>query len=512
MDLVAEAVLGIGAGRAGFEVGLLDQRQVDLLERLREVPLPAVSRALVTARLSVALTFLGSAERRLALATDAVAMARRCGDDAAVAAALAALCDAMAGPDHCHQRLAHATEIVTIAERLRDSRLVLLGRRLRLVAFCETGRFADADAEITAYRALADSMGHPLYTWYVPLWRGMQALAGRRFADCRAALAEAAALGARAGSDNAEVLVSTQRWLLCAESGDRDGLRAMLGELERAELPGAWPHITRALVLAQLGRVGQARAQLDAVAPMVPDMVRDSEWLPAMVQLAETLAAIGPHALTGWLRDALTPYADLYAVEGIGAAVRGPVRHHLDRLDEQEPLAGNEFRRDGEYWTVRYAGVESHLRDSKGMRDLATLLGAPGREVAALDLAGSVVASDTGPALDAAARAAYRSRLRELEAEADDADIAGDAGRAAKVGAEREALLAELTGAYGLGGRSRRAGSSAERARTAVTARIRYAVRRIAEADPALAAHLRRCVRTGTFCVYDADPPVEWHT
>ncbi|WP_166459296.1 ATP-binding protein [Amycolatopsis pithecellobii] len=512
MDLVAEAVLGIGAGRAGFEIGLLDQRQIDLLERLREEPLPDVLRALVTARLSVALTFVGSPQRRLELATDAVTEARASGDDVAVAAALAASCDAMAGPEHCHERLAAATEIVEVAQRIRDPRLVLLGRRLRLVALLEIGRIGDADAEITAYRVVAETVGHPLYTWYVPLWRGMRALMQRRFDDCRASLAEAAALGERAGSDNAAVLVSTQRWLLCAESGDREGLRGMLAELDQAALPGAWPHITRALLLAQLGRVPEARDQLDAVAPLLPGMVRDSEWLPAMAQLAETLAVTGPRAVTRWVRDALTPYAGLYAVEGIGAAVRGPVRQFLDQLDGQKPLTDNEFRRDGEYWTVRWSGVESRLRDSKGLRDLGALLAAPGRPVAALDLAGVVVESDTGPMLDTHARTAYQRRLRELETEADDADATGDAGRAAKIGAEREALLAELTRAYGLGGRDRRAGSSAERARTAVTARISYAIRRIAGTDRALAEHLRRCVRTGTFCVYDPESPVDWRT
>ena len=52
---------------------------------------------------------------------------------------------------------------------------------------------------------------------------------------------------------------------------------------------------------------------------------------------------------------------------------------------------------------------------------------------------------------------------------------------------------------------ARRAGSSAERARVAVTRAIKYAVDRVAEHDAALAEHLRVAVRTGTFCVYE--PP-----
>ena len=50
--------------------------------------------------------------------------------------------------------------------------------------------------------------------------------------------------------------------------------------------------------------------------------------------------------------------------------------------------------------------------------------------------------------------------------------------------------MTALSGALGLGGRSRRLGSAAERARTAVTWRIRNAIRKIATAHPALGRHL----------------------
>ena len=45
----------------------------------------------------------------------------------------------------------------------------------------------------------------------------------------------------------------------------------------------------------------------------------------------------------------------------------------------------------------------------------------------------------------------------------------------------------------------------AERARTAVTARIKDSIRRIGGAHPELGRHLARSVRTGTFCVYEPD-------
>src|SRR5262249_34680543 len=152
--------------------------QISLLEEARSA-LPAGQDsllALVTARLSVAATLLAPDARRLELATEAERLARAAGDDAVLAVALAALCDAIAGPDHCAGRLTPATEIIEIAGRLRDPVLGLLGRRLRLVALLETGAIADWDADALAYRTAAAALRHPLYSWYVPLWRGMRAL------------------------------------------------------------------------------------------------------------------------------------------------------------------------------------------------------------------------------------------------------------------------------------------------------------------------------------------------
>jgi hypothetical protein len=112
--------------------------------------------------------------------------------------------------------------------------------------------------------------------------------------------------------------------------------------------------------------------------------------------------------------------------------------------------------------------------------------------------------------IDDEARDAYRARLLEIAAELDTADAAGDRDRSAGLAAEQEALIAELRGAYGLGGRPRRAGASAERARTAVRSRIRDAVQRIEVAHPVLGRHLAHSVRTGGYCVYQPDPPVDW--
>lgn len=187
----------------------------------------------------------------------------------------------------------------------------------------------------------------------------------------------------------------------------------------------------------------------------------------------------------------------------------------------------NAFIREGEFWTLTYEGVVARLKDSKGLRDIARLLQTPGTEVAAIDLASGPsgarrtrasgsrdldlgVEGDVGEALDATARAEYRARLLDLEEEIDEADAHNDPERASRAREEREFLLGELRAAVGLGGRARRVLDPAERARKAITGRIRDAVIHVEAAHPRAGHHLRRSIRTGSFCVYDPPGPTSW--
>jgi predicted ATPase len=194
-----------------------------------------------------------------------------------------------------------------------------------------------------------------------------------------------------------------------------------------------------------------------------------------------------------------------------------------------EPDApGNAFVREGQYWSLAFGAKDTRVRDSKGVRDIARLLATPGRGVAAVDLvavdqghqsgaAGAAVSGlglapegDAGDVLDATAREQYRMRLLELEEDITEADAANDLERASRARDERRFLAAELGAAVGLGGRPRRALDPAERARKAVTWRIRDSINQIEKAHPPLGRHLRHAVRTGSLCVYDPDQATEW--
>ncbi|NYF99301.1 hypothetical protein [Janibacter cremeus] len=194
------------------------------------------------------------------------------------------------------------------------------------------------------------------------------------------------------------------------------------------------------------------------------------------------------------------------------------------------PVQTGAFTASGGQRTVEFLGREVVVRDLTGYRAIGRLLEVPGRHISAIDLVeaspGRTVSCDHGeltarhgpdaglPVLDDQARAAYRRRLAEIDADIADADVRGDADGSEQAHADREYLVGELSRAIGLGGRDRTTGGTTERARTSVTRTIKYAMKALAEHHPEAAAHLRSRIRTGSYCWYEPDPaaPVSWAT
>ena len=214
--------------------------------------------------------------------------------------------------------------------------------------------------------------------------------------------------------------------------------------------------------------------------------------------------------------------------EALGQALRhtGTVpirRRRIHRSVVEAAIPADEdarFEREGEYWAITYAKQVTRLRDSKGLRVLAHLLADPGRPHAALDLerlgapggdqtARAIASGDAGELLDAEARGAYRARVAELREAIETAEAWGTADEVGLLREELDFITRELSRALGLGGRSRHAGSIAERARLNVVRAVRSAMRRIAATDADLGAHLEATIRTGTVCAYTPDPRLD---
>jgi tetratricopeptide (TPR) repeat protein len=194
-----------------------------------------------------------------------------------------------------------------------------------------------------------------------------------------------------------------------------------------------------------------------------------------------------------------------------------------------------QFALDGERWTIGYGDETFSLSASKGLAYIHRLLLNPGEEIHSLDLLGGSGAQfipesagaetystdssltvgglgDAGEILDGQAKQEYKRRMLELRENLEDARELGNGELAAEIESELDFLAHEISRAVGLGGRDRRAGSAAERARLNVTRAIKTALQKISEHHQIVATLLERSIKTGSYCSYVANPafPIRW--
>ncbi len=285
-----------------------------------------------------------------------------------------------------------------------------------------------------------------------------------------------------------------------------DGVyESLLGKMALAlgRVPDGLQHLEAAAAdLARLGgRPALARVQFDLACALrahggQQDFERANQLLSSAANIAEALPL--PALL-----------AAVRAEQGRGPVAAAPSTRPPQAAGTPELTF--ELQREGEFWSLTCGDRVSRLKDNRSMRTLATLIASPDREFHVLDLvsAGETTGGDerqdlgdAGELLDPQARDSYRRRLEDLRETLAEAESVGDELRASRAREEIELLGTELSRAVGIGGRPRRAGGAAERARVAVQRRVRDAIRRIQEALPEVGRHLDWAVRTGTFCCY----------
>jgi hypothetical protein len=415
-----------------------------------------------------------------------------------------------------------------------DMELAFEAAFCRMIALLDVGdaRFEVALADMAR---IADRSRLPKQRFYVTSRRAMVAIMRGNDEDAHALVDEAEAIGAMIGHPDTFGLRVTQLLLMGLA---REGAVAARRLEERYGMiaPAEFEPEMRALVALANEKLELAAATLRASEPPLARARFRWRALSAVAFDAEIAVQSGAIDLCRQLYETLRPYENEVAAIGGAAVVMGPVpyyqgllaqalgrsrdaeRHFAQALDVAQRLGAVPlierirairpaavFRRDGDVWTLTFAGSTVRMPDSKGLGDIAMLLAAPGTAISAAELAG-LPAAGADPILDDAARSAYQRRLAVID---EALDRATEADRTSWQD-ERDALIDELTRAAGLGGRGRRLDDTGERARTAVTARIRDAIRKIAERNPPLATHLQQAIVTGRRCSYRPTEPVRW--
>jgi hypothetical protein len=556
VDAMTESALGIAAGQT---FGTHPGRVPAFLHEAYTMA-EGVQRTRIAIALARIWVYGADAARAVPFAAEAVAGAEAADDASLLADALDAQLLANWGPDGFDERVRISMRLEDVVAHVADVDVRMRAHIWRLTTALESLDLVAVRRQLRALDQLADESGLPRVRFFAASRQAMYALLMGETARAKEMLAVAVKAGYDAGEADAFAIQHALSKQIAQQDQDRAALEA---EAEVYEQFGVGESVVSvAAEAAELwldaGNADRARRLLDELAGNgLGAIPRDVDWLLTVSTLTLVAARLGVHDLTvegvaqlepysgrgignagavtfpGVVDDVLrvaceslgrTDDAAKYLKRTVSAYQRMGAIALLSRVETHDSVRGDgvAYLRPGadSIWTVGSAGAAAQMREMKGFHYLRILLQRPGADISALDLSDavaghageSVAQAAPDEVIDRQALIAYRRRLAELDEDLDEADSFSDAGRLARVKAERDALLDEIGRATGLGGRVRQNTSANERARVAVRKAVAAAIERITQHDEALGRLLRDCIDTGAVCRYDADPsrPITW--
>jgi hypothetical protein len=333
---------------------------------------------------------------------------------------------------------------------------------------------------------------------------------------------------------------------VCPETGDTLPLSAaqlVVHELDRRHLGDA---IARAFAIAPSGAdpdgrlldLGHSRSR--AAARYGCFLALPTESADVQVTASRLIAeGTAPFVLFAptrqWLRRAVETLLKFHGCAFLAlnesatltGARRLEARHPLDTLlprttgvvsvvPEAAAADQNVFRRDGDTWTLVFAGKRATLVDSLGLRCLVHVVASRPRDIGVVALKALATGNrpvkplDGFEAVDAAAREGYRRAYEDLVVQLEDATAFGDATRQGQIREQMALLAREVQAAQGFSGRTRKEKDRSASVRTSVKNAIDRTLGILNKQHPELARHLGIFVSTGDAVRYAPTPDVDW--
>jgi class 3 adenylate cyclase/DNA-binding CsgD family transcriptional regulator len=278
------------------------------------------------------LLYAGAKGRATAYAEQAVAMARRLGDPAILAATLNIIFDFPWEPAGTEERLAGATEMLQAAEQADDLQLVHAARFRRVMHLLELGDIQASEAEIDADEVVVSRIRQPSYSVTRLAFLVMLDLLRGRFDNAERLIDQAMTLSQRVHG-GVWGQSDVQMFMLCREQARLKQLAPVVSAIVQQQSATSVWQPGLALLYVELGRMDEARAEFEQLAVdefgAVP---RDGRWTTCIIFLAEVCAALGDAARAATLYRLLLPYAGRNIVIGGGVGCCGAATRYLGLL------------------------------------------------------------------------------------------------------------------------------------------------------------------------------------
>ncbi|MGD0593539.1 MAG: BTAD domain-containing putative transcriptional regulator [Acidimicrobiales bacterium] len=310
-ELLAQAALANNRGISST-VGIVDEERVQFIEAALDAigPADSATRARLLSVLALELIWRDPELRRLALADEAVAMARRLGDDACLLDVWTAAHIAASVADRVPALVAELPDLLVLGERIGDVQQLVVACGWGSLHCVEMGDLDEADRLVERIGRLVAEVNNPFFRWIEANYHCCRLTVSGTGDEIEQAALTALQIGQDAGQPDLMTWFAPQL-LIARWSQGRLGEIVELVRQVTADTPGvpAW-RAALALTCAQLGDRDEAVSIIDDLmsdpAKAFPENVA---WLLGHSVLAEAVAAVGTAAQAAREYPLLEPYA-----------------------------------------------------------------------------------------------------------------------------------------------------------------------------------------------------------
>jgi tetratricopeptide (TPR) repeat protein len=356
------------ANNRGFfsAFGQVDTDRVEILEAALEALPDADSsaRARLLSRLCCELTY-GPLERRLFLAQEAKAMARRLADPATLVAVINDCSPALLIPSTLWEQVADGRKTLAMAESLADPVALFWTAAFLQIAATRMGEFELAALTLDMAKELSQRVKQPALLWTASLLDSALSLRHGDPERAEQLATSALEVGSASGQPDAFAFYGRQLVAIRRQQGRGGELISMFADLADQN-PGV-PAIRANLagLLLDVGDHHAARRQTEVAAAEGFALPMDTAWVDGIVHYSRVVIELGLPAPAEQLLGLLAPYHD--QVAGTGFTYLGPVASCLGglatvlgRYDEAERLfeEASELNTRGR---MRYAEGETQV-------------------------------------------------------------------------------------------------------------------------------------------------------
>jgi predicted ATPase/DNA-binding CsgD family transcriptional regulator len=330
-DMLARAAIGLEG--ACWGEGRSHRAALELLEEASAALGGAEStlRVGLLSALARVLSYRGDPERAAIIRANAVEMARRLGDQRALAILLARAYSAR-GTSTLEDVLEMLTEALALGDELGDREIQYEARGWRVVAWIALGELEAAQRDLAEFLELSHRANQPFFSFTAEHIGSAIALCEGHLEEAEARAEHSREWASLLSGRDASGIHGIQMFSIRREQGRLVELAPLMRVLANSEgSTVAWrPGLVALLV--ELGMDDEARQELARIRARGLEPFREALWLASLTYLTDACTAVGDEELAALIRPELEPYTGTVVVVGYGVACYGAADRYLAML------------------------------------------------------------------------------------------------------------------------------------------------------------------------------------